>query len=292
MGETLGVAAAVMFGASHFFNGVLSRRAAAMSVAVYSQLGGVVFFLVWALETFWSSAESETMSQQDLSWAAVSGLGAGVGVAALYEGMRQHNISLVVPVTSIVSVAAPFILSITVLDEPFQLHTAIAGLMLIPAIWLLSRPQRPTTRPSTQAQARCSNVVATGFGLIAGVGYATQLFALSQINSENPAEPLLTGQLVSLIPLMLLVLLRNTSLRIRKSTFQAAAVGLMAALAMAFYLYATRHALLGPVMIAIALYPALPVVLALLFLKERLARAQVIGLSIAAIVVPVVTLAS
>lgn len=294
MGELLGVMAAIMFGTSHFFNGVLSRRIPAMSVAVYSQAGGAVFFLAWALSIFWIQGELEPMGDQDFGWAMLSGVGAGIGVAALYEGMRKHNISLVVPVTSIVSVAAPFILSITVLGEPLQLHTAAAGMMLLPAIWLLSRPSKQTPDPQKPRPVPETprNVFASLYGLIAGAGYATQLFALSQITSAAPAEPLLTGQLVSLVPLLALAWVRAAPLRIKKATFQAAVVGVAAALAMAFYLYATRHALLGPVMIAIALYPAIPVLLALLVLKERLSRPQALGLAIAAIVVPVVSLAN
>ncbi|GGE76273.1 DMT family transporter [Nesterenkonia cremea] len=292
MGEFLGVLAAVMFGTSHFFNGVLARRIPAMSVAVYSQAGGALFFLAWALSIFWTQGDLEPMGDQDFGWAVLSGIGSGIGVAALYEGMRRHNISIAVPVTSIVSVAVPFILSTTLLGEPLQLHTAAAGVMLLPAIWLLSRPNRHGTllgQPDLQAR---QNVFAAVYGVIAGAGYATQLFALSRITSAVPVEPLLTGQLVSLVPLLALAWFRAAPLRLRKTTLQAATVGLVAALAMAFYLYATRHALLGPVMIAIALYPAIPVLLALLVLKERLSRFQSAGLAIAAVVVPVVSLAS
>lgn len=292
VGELLGVMAAIMFGTSHFFNGVLSRRIPAMSVAVYSQAGGAVFFLGWALSIFWTQGELEPMGDQDFGWAVLSGIGAGIGVAALYEGMRKHSISLVVPVTSIVSVAVPFILSITVLGEPLQLHTAAAGVMLLPVIWLLSRPSKQTSHPNASVRESRRDLFAVSYGLIAGAGYATQLFALSQITSSTPAEPLLTGQLVSLLPLLTLAWLRNSTLQPKKATLQAATVGLAAALAMAFYLYATRHALLGPVMIAIALYPAIPVLLALLVLKERLSRAQALGLGVAAIVVPIVSLAN
>lgn len=291
MGEALGIAAAIMFGTSHFFNGVLSRRAPALSIAVYSQAGGAVFFLGWGLAVFWGRGELEPMGQDDAGWAVLSGVGAAVGVTALYEGMSRAHIAVVVPVTSIVSVAVPFILSVILLHEPLPLFTAVAGIMLLPAIWLLSRPPRHSTADQVPPDTR-QGVAAVGFGLVAGAGYATQLFALSQITTVAPAEPLLTGQLVSLVLLLGLAWVRGTSLKPRSSTGLGAAVGVMAAVAMAFYLFATRHALLGPVMIAVALYPALPVILAVLLLKERLSRLQAAGLLIAAIVVPVVSLSS
>ncbi|SDT07591.1 hypothetical protein SAMN04489751_3690 [Brevibacterium sandarakinum] len=292
-----------MFGASHFFNGVLSRRVPAMNVAVCSQAGGAVLFLIWTLFTWVGWPEST-----DMVWAVVSGVGAGLGVGALYEGMRACRISVVVPVTSIVSVAVPFLLSVLVLGDHVDVLLIVAALLLVPATWLLSRPTNtpgavpvagvpPSTSVSAPAAAQDrsrANATAIFYGLIAGLGYAIQLFALSRITSPEPASPMLIGQLVSIVPLFLM-------LRIRSGRFlplggtanlsKAVMVGGLAALAMISYLYATRDAALAPVMIAIALYPALPVLLALLVLKERLSGSQITGLAIAALVLPLINIA-
>lgn len=292
-----------MFGASHFLNGVLSRRVPAMNVAVCSQAGGAVLFLIWALLTWESRPEST-----DVVWAGVSGAGAGMGVGALYEGMRACRISVVVPVTSIVSVAVPFLLSVLVLGDHVDGLLIVAALLLLPATWLLSRPTNtPGTAPTTgnppstsvsapaAAQDRSSaNVTAVVYGLTAGLGYATQLFALSRITSIEPASPMLIGQLVSIVPLLLMLRFRSRRFcpfGVTANLSKAAMVGSLAALAMISYLYATREAALAPVMIAIALYPALPVLLALLVLKERLSGSQITGLAIAALVLPLINIA-
>lgn len=288
-----------MFGASHFFNGVLSRRVPAMNIAVCSQLGGAILLAGWAFvrSDGWPGG-------QDLLWAVVSGIGAGIGVASLYEGMRLCRISVVVPVTSIVSVALPFLASVLILRDQINAPLMLAALLLVPATWLLSRPARtPNAKISPLGEDHVSglpqkpppsNATAVAFGLVAGLGYATQLFALSQISSPEPAAPMLIGQIVSVVPLALLLYYRSgrwlpsgggTTLS------KAAVVGGLAALAMVSYLYATREAALAPVMIAIALYPALPVILALVVLKERLSKPQIGGLGIAAVVLPLINLA-
>lgn len=269
-----------------------------MNIAVCSQLGGAILFAGWAL------VRSDGMpGGADVFWAAVSGAGAGIGVAALYEGMRLCRIAVVVPVTSIVSVALPFLASVIVLDERISPPLMVAALLLIPATWLLSRPANTTATPASRAaappdlglqQISPSNATAVGFGLVAGLGYATQLFALSRITSPEPAIPMLIGQLVSLIPLVFLLRYRTGRWLPSGGTTtlsKAAVVGGLAALAMISYLYATREAELAPVMIAIALYPAVPVLLALLILKERLSKPQTAGLGIAAIVLPVINVA-
>src|SRR5699024_3578733 len=112
--------------------------------------------------------------------------------------------------------------------------------------------------------------------------------------TPDPAILMLIGQTVSIIPLVVLLYCRSQRLLPiggGASLSKAAIVGGLEALAMVSYLYATREAAPAPVMEAIALYPALPVVLAVIVLKERSSRQQMGGLGIAAIVLPFINLA-
>ncbi|MGC2977626.1 hypothetical protein ACPUD8_18190 [Brevibacterium sp. FAM 25378] len=65
---------------------------------------------------------------------------------------------------------------------------------------------------------------------------------------------------------------------------EAAVVDRLAPVTTVSYLYATREAALVPVMIAIALYSALPVVLTLVVLKSQLSTSQIGELGIAIVV--------
>lgn len=285
-----------MFGASHFFNGLISRQVPALLVALCSQMGGVLLMGIWAVMTPYT-----VPSVHDLGWACVSGVGAGCGVAAMYEGMRRSRISVVVPVTSVVSVAAPFLASAVFLGATITVPTAAAAGALVPAAWLLSRPTSSTRSSGQRDGSRSGNIVAATFGLMAGSGYALQLFSLSQITQASPAVPMLVAQLVSLVPLIGLATaglrtrlrtpLSGTPHTVRRLAVAAAAVGTLAGAAMIAFLYATRAGELPVVMVAIALYPALPVLLAMLVLRERLGRAQLIGLGILAVALPLISLA-
>lgn len=285
-----------MFGASHFFNGLISRKAPPVVVALCSQAGGALLMVAWV-----TVAPPAVPSAQDLVWAGASGIGAGCGVAAMYEGMRRSRISVVVPVTSVISVAAPLLASVVFLGDSVTVPVALAATALLPAAWLLSRPTRLSRTPEHLDGPCSGNTAAAGFGLMAGSGYALQLFALSQITQATPAAPMLIAQLVSLAPLTGFALVRFptevTDVRsgmgrsAGRLSLGAAAVGALAGAAMIAFLYAARAGELPVVMVAIALYPALPVLLAVVVLGERLGRTQVTGLGILAFALPLISLA-
>ena len=68
MGEILALLAALCFGATDFFSGLLSRRAHSAAVAIVSQLGGTALILAAAL---WVAAPHVSLTA--LAWGALSG---------------------------------------------------------------------------------------------------------------------------------------------------------------------------------------------------------------------------
>jgi len=67
------------------------------------------------------------------------------------------------------------------------------------------------------------------------------------------------------------------------------AFGLLGTAALVFFLLATRQGLLTIVSVIAALYPASTVVMAAVVLRERIGRAQAVGLGLAATAVVLVT---
>jgi drug/metabolite transporter (DMT)-like permease len=71
---------------------------------------------------------------------------------------------------------------------------------------------------------------------------------------------------------------------------QALLVGAGAALGLILYLLATRRQMLALAVVLASLYPALPVVLGIAVLRERVARRQAVGLLGAAAAIVLLTL--
>ncbi|WP_236725205.1 hypothetical protein [Amycolatopsis orientalis] len=88
--------------------------------------------------------------------------------------------------------------------------------------------------------------------------------------------PIALSRAVSACAIVPLVLLSSAGFRLPGVTaLKAAAVGALGSVAILLYWYATHRQLVA---VATVLYPAIPVVLAMLFLRERARRTQVAGL--------------
>ena len=80
MAIVLSLLSALAYGVSDFLGGVFAKRSGAWQVAVVGQTSSTLCALVAAL------AIGGTPAGADWGWAAIGGLGAGIGTAFLYRG--------------------------------------------------------------------------------------------------------------------------------------------------------------------------------------------------------------
>jgi drug/metabolite transporter (DMT)-like permease len=254
VGVLLALMSAVAYGVADFAGGLLSRRAYFGTVALVGQLGGLVFAL--AVAPFVPA----TVTFGDLGWGALSGVGTGVGMLFLYRGLSRGDMSVVVPVSAVGAVALPVVVSVAVLGErPTVL--AWAGIVVaLPALWLVGRSDGGD-KPG-----------GVGDALIASVGFAVQYLALAQ--ADAGLWPVVASRLAAV-----LVVLSTARRRISvRSGVGAALTGATAAFALICYLLAAREALDVVAVVLSSLYPAIPVLLGITLLRERLSRWQTVGL--------------
>ncbi|QLH24918.1 DMT family transporter [Streptomyces sp. Rer75] len=292
MGELLALTSALCFGTTHFLSGLVSRRHHGVTVAACAQAGGTAVSLVPVLLTHAAPAPPSA-----LAWGALSGVGTGVGVACLYRAMNTGPMSVVVPVSDITAVGVPVAAGIAFLgDRPSP--SALTGIALaLPALWLISRggtghaptaqtptgrtptaqmptAQRPTAQPPTGRRAAAPLVTA----LIAGLGLAVHFFALARVPADAGWWPVVVSRVLSVAVILALLPAVGASVRLPwRAAVTAAAAGALGTLATVLYLLATRQELLSVAVVLSALYPAVPVLLALTVLRERITRPQVAG---------------
>lgn len=280
MGELLALSAAACFGVTHFVSGLASRRAPGMTVALYAQLGGTVITVLAAL-----FRPHGVASMAALGWGAVSGAGTGIGVAFLYRAMSRGALSVVVPISDVGAVAIPVLVGLALLGE----HPGVTGLLgialALPAIWLTS------AEPASPGGRRTTGAAAVRDALIAGVGFAAQFLGMTRIPLEAGLWPTAVSRVVSVLVIVSLMAVTRPALRMTAGwTIGAAVAGALGSAAIVLYWVATHQQLMAIATVLAALYPAIPVLLALVVLRERISRRQTAGLCGAAAAIALLAL--
>lgn len=279
MGALLALASAVCYGLVDFAGGLLSRRVHFAVVTFVGQVGGLLLALVAALVM-----SAESVRAVDLLWGALSGAGSGVAMHFLNRGMSRGAMSVVIPVSAVTGVALSVLCGVWFLgDRP----TAPAWLgigVTLPALWLVAGG-------GVRRGGRVSGGQASTDGLIASVGVAVQYIGLAQADPVSGLWPVAAGRLAAV------VLLTPSAWR-HASHFrqpwplraQALGIGAGAAGALVLYLWAVQQQMLAVAVVLASLYPAIPTVLGLTLLHEKVTRAQMTGLLSAAAAIVLLSL--
>ncbi|GGL63356.1 multidrug transporter [Streptomyces fumigatiscleroticus] len=272
MGALLALASAVLYGVVDFTGGLLSRRAHFAAVTFLGQLGGLVLACGAAL-----LVPAGAVPAGDLLWGALSGLGSATAMHFLNRGLSRGAMSVVVPVSAVTGVALSVVCGVLVLgDRPGVV--AWAGIAVtVPSLWLVSGGRTgsgPGPGPPT----------AVADGLLASAGVAVQYLALAQAGSGSGLWPVAAGRAAAVLLLLPGAARRPRRLRLPPPRCTGALlVGAGAALGLILYLLAVRLQMLAVAVVLASLYPALPVLLGILVLRERIGRRQAVGLTGAAV---------
>jgi drug/metabolite transporter (DMT)-like permease len=278
MGVVLALLSALCFGSSDFAAGWGGRRSDPSAITAIAQPLGLVAAAI-AIIIF--SARSPT--PHALWWGALSGIGSGVGTISLYRGLAVARMSVVAPLSAVLTAALPALAGL-LLGEHLT-AVAWAGIAIaMPAIVLVS------LQPDGGHGSRRAGIVT---GLLAGAGFALLFIALDRAGTSAGAWPLLPGQAVATVMVWAwAVPPRNRPSR--KAWSQAWRIGIVAGalsgIANLLYLAATGAGQLAIVAVMTALYPAVTVLLARVILHERWNRLQIIGLAAAAAAVAAISI--
>ncbi|KUN74676.1 multidrug DMT transporter permease [Streptomyces canus] len=261
MGPLLALASAVCYGIVDFTGGLLSRRAHFAAVTVLGQVGGLLLATAAAL-----LFPADVVRPADLLWGALSGVGSGAAMHFLNRGLSHGAMSVVVPVSAVTGVGLSVVCGVLLGDRP----TAVAwwGIALsVPALWMV-----------------CGGGADGGGGvpdgLPASAGVALQYIALAQAGAAGGLWPVAAGRVAAVLVLLPAVARNPRRLRLPPvRAAQAVLVGAGAALGLLLHLLAAQRQLLAVAVVLASRYPALPVILGLVLLHERLSRKQVVGLA-------------
>ena len=273
----LALASSASYGTADFLGGLASRRAAATAVVLVSQSVGLATLAVVLALT-----DRQLPAAVDLGWGGLAGLCGMVGLVLFYRGLAAGTMSVVAPVTAVVSAIVPVVAGLALGERPGWL--AMAGIVLaVPAIVLLGWGGSP---PVARGGRRHVDRRALVLAAAAGVGFGLFFVTLSRASSDAGLWPVLAARVASVTALAALLTLQRAwgGVRAAVSSLSAGA-GVLDTTANGLYLLAVQRGLLSEVAVLSSLYPASTIVLASTVLHERLARLQWWGLALAGVAV-------
>jgi drug/metabolite transporter (DMT)-like permease len=145
MAVLLAIASAIAYGVSDFTGGLLSRRAHVFSVVLLSQL--VSFALVLVFLPFWQSG----ICAQALGWGGGAGVAGFSGAALLYRGLAIGRMSVVAPITGLLSAAIPVVFGMVLGERPGPIASAGVALGML-AVLMISSATGPIPLAATAAE--------------------------------------------------------------------------------------------------------------------------------------------
>ena len=261
----LALLGAVSWGTGDFFGGLASRRAHVLTVLVVSQAVGLVGVATWVVV----SGDSPP-GLGDILPAAGAGVAGAAGLAALYRGMAIGAMGIVAPISA-VSPVVPLGVDLLRGDAPAALQwggivTALAGVVLL------------AREPSGGRAGRAGLAAGVSLALVAALGFGLFIVGLDAASDGGATWAVVIARTSSTLVALCAALVVSVPLRPPTSLVPAiVAVGVFDTTANVLVALATTYGSAGIVAVLSALYPLTTIVLAWVFLSERLDRTQRAG---------------
>ena len=269
-----GLAASLSWGSGDFNGGLASRRANASSVVIAAYMAGFVLLVLLAL--LW---REPLPSSIDMFWGGLAGMVGAIGLIAFYSALAVGRMGIAAPISAILTAALPVIFSAFVQGLPsiFQLLGFALALL---AIGLISRPERAKGRPA-----------GIGLALLAGFGFGCFFILISRVSHASTFWPLAMARLTSVLFLLIVVRMRRQPMLPGIEVLPLVLLaGTLDAIGNAFFVLAAHTGRLDVASVLSSLYPAATVILAALVLHERVTRIQAVGILIALVAIPLISI--
>jgi uncharacterized membrane protein len=268
IGVVLALAASLSWGIADFGGGIGTRRVSVVWVLVVSQVAGLVLVGALALLTL-----PHAPSGRGLAWGVFGGVMGALGLGSFYRALAVGTMGIVGPVSTIGAIV-PVAYGLARGEHPSVLQGVGIAVAVLGVIAASLEP----------LPAGAGRKISTGVGLslLAALGFGGSLLGLNRVSQAGVVWGTLSLRL-TVVPIVVIaaLLLRPSAARLRPTLPILLAAGLFDTGANLLYGAAARRGLVSVVSVLGSLYPVVLVVLARIFLAERIARAQLAGVAVA-----------
>ncbi|MEY2695619.1 MAG: hypothetical protein RLZZ72_875 [Actinomycetota bacterium] len=271
-----GLLSAFSYGYADFVGALAAKKVRALTVTTISFCFGLL------LAIFMSLFVGANFSQAAISSGIYAGIASGIAISCLYAALALGPISIVSPLTAVISAVIPVIFDLATGAELVPFALIAIGLVLLAVVLVAFVPGQDFRLPSLRALL---------YSLGAGVGFAGIFVFLDGAPSDSGLATLIVMRMVG-ITLMLAGLsyaffkyrpkqFLETSIFGRSLIWLVLLAGSGDVLGNVFFLVATRAGELAIAAVLTSLYPVGTILLARIVLNERIAKSQSLGIVLA-----------
>ncbi len=262
-----GLGSALVYGVADVAGGLATRRLHVLTVLTGAYALSLPLVLVAAV-----LSGSALPGVEGVIWSAAGGAAEAAAAGLLYLALATGTMSVASPLAALIGAAIPVGIGLAT-GESVAPPQGLGILLAFGSIVLVAAPQR---------DAVASNR-AVPVAIASGAMFALSFLAFSA--AEEVSNPFWVAAIARITGLAIVAALaRAVSQPLvtpRGQLWMVAVAGLLDATALVLLLMAYGGGPLGLTTVLISLYPAVTVVLATLVLRERMARAELVGVGVA-----------
>ena len=278
----LGLAAAVLYGSGDFLGGMATRKAHVLAVLTVAETAAVIAALT--ATAIWPGPASLA----GLAWGISAGLTGGLGLIIFYIGLATGPMSVVAPVSGLVSTILPVTVALAEGERPGAGVYAGALLCLVAIVLASSAGDTSAVpRPGRAGPGRAGPGRAIGYGIASGASFGLFFLLIRNAGQSGELWPVAAGRIGELAIVLIAAAVLRRGVLPRgaggRLLLAAAGAGVIDVIANICYVAATRTGTFGLAVVLASLYPGVTVLLARAVLGERLRWVQRAGLALAAI---------
>ena len=274
----LGIFSAVFWGTGDFLGGMVSRKVGALRAVFLSEIVGLIALFA----AVWYTGENFPIGYRFLI-ALLAGAIGTIGLIILYHAMTVGLMSIATPVSALLSAALPVAFGILWDGNPGI--AALFGFMAaFGAVWFISQ--------DSADKASLQQISDLALPLLAGLCFGMYFVLIHEASSENVLWPMIAGRTGGMIVVIIAMLYTRTSFFPETSTpwVMVAANSSLDLLGNGFYILAGQMGRMDIASVLGSMYPGATVLLAWVFLKEKLNGLQWVGIALALAAIVLLTI--
>lgn len=217
----------------------------------------------------------------DVGWSLVGGVVGGIGIASLYQALAVGRMGIVAPVTGVLAAIIPVVAGIVLEGWPDALVT-VGIVVAIVAVILVSRV-------ADAGGGRAG----LGLALLAGTTIGIFGVLIAQLSDGHVFGPLaIVRSAEACLIVAVIVVTRSPWRPARRLVPAIVGVGVLDMAGNGFYILAVQSGALAVASVVSSLYPVTTVILAAVFLRERVTRLHAVGIGLAVLAIVLIGVGS